>query len=214
MKFKLFLIIVVISIGIAFLLPKKQSNIKDIIAKGTEISRQSIFEQFNVYDDSISSLDQLEEASDAILKVQFMSRVQYQYVSKSKCKILEISKDNSNTLKVNDEVYVFELFSVSNRGIALQMPFTPMNEDREYYVFLKRVKDYNDPIYNLSSDFYGMYPVAELTIKTIKNTATTSNYLDSDDEKNTGEFLYVFEEEIDYKNNYSKIYREVKEKFK
>ena len=211
MKRKLFLLVIVVSIGLYFFMPKKGSSVTEIMDKGTLISRQSLFEQYSgIYDDSITDLDQLTERSDAILKVKFVSRILDQNLSDSKCQIISIIKDVSEKLTENQTISIFEIFSISDKGIILQTPFAPMEENEEYYVFLKRIKEYEKPTYNLYSDYYGMYPLKELEIETLDNISSTTDFCESSDVKNTGKFLYVFDFETDYLKTYKAIYNEIR----
>lgn len=211
MKRKLFLLVIILSIGLFFFMPKKDSSVKEIMDKGTLISRQSLFEQYSgIYDDSITDLDQLTERSDAILKVKFISRVLDQTISDSKCQIISIIKDISGKLTEDQTISIFEIFSISDKGIILQTPFAPMEENEEYYVFLKRIKEYEKPTYNFYSDYYGMYPVKELEIEMLDNISSVTDYSESGDIKNTGKFLYVFDYETDYLKVYKDTYNEIK----
>ena len=113
---------------------KKQYNLDDFVYSNIEDS-----EYFN---ESISTLDELEKSSNLIVKAKpDDGKLFYNSIERS-VKIINIYSDN-DSLKKGDTIYIQEPFSISYlkgmESMSSEKGYVLMNSNQEYILFLKHL---------------------------------------------------------------------------
>lgn len=113
---------------------KNQHNLDDFVYSNIEDS-----EYFN---ESISTLDELEKSSDLIVKVKPDEGKLFYNSIKRRVKIINIYSDN-DSLKKGDTIYIQEPFSISYlkgmESMNSEKGYVLMNSNQEYILFLKHL---------------------------------------------------------------------------
>ena len=113
---------------------KKQYNLENFVYFNIEDS-----EYFN---ESISSLDELEKSSDLIVKVKPDDGKLFYNSIERLVKIIDIYSDK-DSLKKGDTIYIQEPFSISYlkgmESMSSEKGYVLMNSNQEYIIFLKHL---------------------------------------------------------------------------
>lgn len=113
---------------------KKQYNLENFVYFNIEDS-----EYFN---ESISSLDELEKSSDLIVKVKPDDGKLFYNSIERPVKIIDIYSDK-DSLKKGDTIYIQEPFSISYlkgmESMSSEKGYVLMNSNQEYIIFLKHL---------------------------------------------------------------------------
>lgn len=113
---------------------KKQYNLDDFVYSNIEDS-----EYFN---ESISTLDELEKSSDLIVKVKPDDGKLFYNSIERQVKIIDIYRDK-DSLKKGDTIYIQEPFSISYlkgmESMNSEKGYVLMNSNQEYILFLKHL---------------------------------------------------------------------------
>ena len=113
---------------------KKQYNLDDFVYSNIEDG-----EYFN---ESISTLDELEKSSDLIVKVKPDDGKLFYNSIERPVKIIDIYRDN-DSLKKGDTIYIQEPFSISYlkgmESMNSEKGYVLMNSNQEYILFLKHL---------------------------------------------------------------------------
>ena len=122
---------------------KKQYNLDDFMYSNIEDS-----EYFN---ESISTLDELEKSSDLIVKVKPDDGKLFYNSIERQVKIINIYNDN-DSLKNGDTIYIQEPFSISYlkgmESMNSEKGYVLMNSNQEYILFLKHLDKVDGYKYN------------------------------------------------------------------
>lgn len=144
--FMILLVLISVTIGYAFVTKysftgdyylnkiKKQYNLDDFVYSNIEDS-----EYFN---ESISTLDELEKSSDLIVKVKPDDGKLFYNSIERQVKIINIYSDK-DSLKKGDSIYIQEPFSISYlkgmESMNSEKGYVLMNSNQEYIFFLKHL---------------------------------------------------------------------------
>ena len=113
---------------------KKQYNLDDFVYSNIEDS-----EYFN---ESISTLDELEKSSDLIVKVKPDDGKLFYNSIERQLKVIDIYSDK-DSLKKGDTIYIQEPFSISYlkgmESMNSEKGYVLMNSNQEYILFLKHL---------------------------------------------------------------------------
>ena len=144
--FMILLVLISVTVGYAFVTKysftgdyylnkiKKQYNLDDFVYSNIEDS-----EYFN---ESISTLDELEKSSDLIVKVKPDDGKLFYNSIERQVKIIDIYRDK-DSLKKGDTIYIQEPFSISYlkgmESMNSEKGYVLMNSNQEYILFLKHL---------------------------------------------------------------------------
>ncbi|CDE28949.1 uncharacterized protein BN591_01291 [Catenibacterium sp. CAG:290] len=144
--FMILLVLISVTIGYAFVTKysftgdyylnkiKKQYNLDDFVYSNIKDS-----EYFN---ESISTLDELEKSSDLIVKVKPDDGKLFYNSIERQVKIIDIYRDK-DSLKKGDTIYIQEPFSISYlkgmESMNSEKGYVLMNSNQEYILFLKHL---------------------------------------------------------------------------
>lgn len=168
------------------------------------------------------TLETLKQESKLIAKVSVVSRTQKNDLIRT---IVEVKDTYLGDIK-NSRITIIEPYGIQqmeggSRFVFNDILYTPLNENKEYIVFLKEMPE--EKVYTYSMNSYSKFPVNEWPKIDYTSSECMFNDIEGLDLKLTQEapplFIYqtnhvVSNEELDnIKNIYLSIYQEIKEKF-
>lgn len=115
--------------------------------------------------ENIDSINSLTEKSDVIARVRYKSRRQENNIMITEVEVLDLYKGNTHK-----SIFIYELGYISSDKeiMTLMSPTFFIQENQDYFVFLKQALPENQDYYNIVNTCLGLYPIKdELVIKRI-----------------------------------------------
>lgn len=177
-------VVAIISTAIYGLNEKKSlvNNIyitKNDIERANNLSVTTIpYENNQFFKDNVTSVEQLKNCSDTVIKVKLYGSFKSQrfyFSTLTPVKVLNVYKGDS--VKPNDIVNIFELFYFDKEDFEIQKGYNMMAKDHEYILFLKKAKNPSysvegnkDFLYTPISSMYAKYDISSKTPVKVFNT--------------------------------------------
>lgn len=181
-------LLVVISVIISLIYGKYEisgatgdKNPDDVIEKNSSLKIQYRGDTSEYFNNDLSSLDELEECSDIIIKAEISDdRVMSLYSTKTSIAIKEIYKSDNDELSEGDVIYLIEPASINLEETYDTNGYKLVKTGDEYILFLKHLVCVDNYKYSPDEEISYM-PVSELYSRFDVSNDEIAEVLTSDD---------------------------------